>query len=553
MKIFFNNFFTDPDLFPFFKLFKNVFNEDIQLGELEDSDILFESVFGDTSVLYHKKWLYSFLFIGEADRRLHVFIKDGINNERLKDYSCVLKGEKSNKNIINFPLFVFYCYSFEFTYKFVKHKYDEKRFNVKNMITNIPPKDVCVIISNGIDSEGRNFFIDELEKRVKIDYAGAYKNNVESVQYHHCSPGFIDFVSQYKIIISMENSKNKDYITEKILNGFASNTIPIYWGSDNILDYFNEERFVNVKSFSMVDINNAIEKIIVLLNEPYKYLEMINKPIYKNNAVPLTLTEISQNIKNLLNINTLNISQAQYNPQYKKFITFGCKNFYNSVGRLCEEAKNLNFFDEIIGFRDAYLKKDETFWKKHGSFIEKNKRGYGYMIWKSYLVKNELDKLKENDILIFCDAGVQINLNGKKRLLEYIDMLNTNKEDYGIISFQLEYKEILYTKRVVFEHFGFDEKNKFLPQCITTVIMIRKNQHSSFIINEWCKNCENYNLINDNTCNENELFIENRHDQSVLSMLVNEYGSIKLLDETFFSPNWDTDGAPYPFLCKRLL
>lgn len=55
MKIFLHNFFYDLDLFPFFKLFENVFNETIELGSIEDSDILFESVFGQQTLLYHKK------------------------------------------------------------------------------------------------------------------------------------------------------------------------------------------------------------------------------------------------------------------------------------------------------------------------------------------------------------------------------------------------------------------------------------------------------------------------------------------------------------------
>jgi hypothetical protein len=299
MKLYFNNFFHDQDLSTFFNLFKNVFNEPIEIGTFENSDILFESIFGENTLLYSKKWSYSFLFIGESDRRLSIFVRGGLGNARLKDYSCILKGKSKNDNnslnVVNFPLYIFYSYCFDFTHKFKKHVYD-----TKNVM--IPKKDVCVIITNGGDSEGRNFFIDELNKKVKIDFAGNYKNNVERVKYPICTPKFIEFVSQYKFIISMENSKNDNYITEKILHGFSANTIPIYWGADNVGEYFNKERFINVNSFNMNDINEAIDKIIKILNDDELFIEMINKPIYTNDYVPLTLDNISDNIKQLLNI-----------------------------------------------------------------------------------------------------------------------------------------------------------------------------------------------------------------------------------------------------------
>jgi hypothetical protein len=552
MKLYLHNFFHDLDLSPFYNLFKNVFNEKIEPGTIENSDILFESVFGNNSLLYDKKWLYSFLFIGESDRRLCLFIKNGLNNPRLKDYSCVLKGKSENDykftNVVNFPLYTFYSYSFDFTYKFKKEFCHENRWVAVNNTSNkykpanIPTKNVCVIISNGNDSEGRNYFLEQLEKYVKIDYAGNYKNNVERVQYPHCSPEFIDFVSKYKVIISMENSKNDNYITEKILHGFIANTIPVYWGANNIVDYFNEERFINVNTFNDHDIHEAIDKIMMVLNNDDKFLEMMNKPIYKDGRVPLTLNNISDNIKTLLNIEK---------TQYKKFITFGNQSYYNAVNRICDEANSLHFFDDIKGYKDTDLKNDKPFWNQHGKFIETNGRGYGCWLWKSYLMKQELDKLNYNDILIYCDAGCHINNNGKNRLMEYIDLLNSNKDDYGLISFQLEFYEYQYTKSSIFEKLQCDEYYKNRLQCLGGILIIKKNEHSIHIINEWYKYCEDYDLINDKHQVENSLFIDNRHDQSILSVLVNKYGSIKLKDETYFAPNWQIDGFHYPFWATR--
>jgi len=539
MKLYLNNFFHDLDLTFFFKLFEKSFHTTIELSTFEDSDILLESVLGDTTLLYSKRWLYTVLFIGESERRLPGFIYNRLVQNTFKDYSLILKGEMDNKNIINVPLFVLYNYAFKFTYDFIQFK-DQCRFN--NRITKIPPKNVCVIVSSR-DSEGRELFFDKLEQYVHIDYAGGYKTNVPKINDMHCSPNFLEFVSQYKFIISMENSKNKTYITEKILHGFAANTIPVYWGSDHITDYFNKERFINVKTFDEIDMTESINKIVMLLSDNDKYLEMVNKPIYKNNQNPFRIDDIASKIQNLLQVTPV--------EQIKTFLTFGgpSSNFHHAVKRICKEVEQLQFFDNIRGYTDIDLKEVKEFWNRHSHFIENNPRGYGYWIWKPYLIQNELNKINENDILIYCDSGCQINQLGKQRLFEYIDMLNNNKENYGIISFQLEFKEAWYTKKIVFETLGMEQDNM---QQMATVILIKKNNHSMQMIDKWYDLCSNYDLINDNTSNENSLFRDHRHDQSIFSALVHKYGSIKLNDETYFNPKWDTVGKDYPFWAKRM-
>lgn len=237
--------------------------------------------------------------------------------------------------------------------------------------------------------------------------------------------------------------------------------------------------------------------------------------------------------------------------QQKIFITFGNPTYHNSVKRICKEAENLDFFTKIYGFTEVDLKQDEYFWNNHGNFIENNCRGYGYWLWKSYLIQKEINRINENDILIYCDAGCEINNSGKKRLFEYMDMLNNNKENYGIISFQMDHKEIFYTKKKIFEYFSINDIDSCdYFQHVGGILIIKKNNHSINIINNWYNTCCIYDLINDNIKNENAYFIDNRHDQSILSILVNKYGSIKIKDETYFQP-WSI-GKEYPFLAKRI-
>lgn len=239
----------------------------------------------------------------------------------------------------------------------------------------------------------------------------------------------------------------------------------------------------------------------------------------------------------------------------KVFISFGgpSENYHNSLARISEEANNIKIFDYIHGFTEKDLKNDITFWENHGNFIESNHRGYGYWLWKPYLIKTQLDKLNENDILMYADAGCQINCEGISRLNDYIELLQNNENDYGVIAFDSGHYEYQYTKRKVLEFFGCNrEDSKNLKQNHATVIILRKNAHSINLINSWFEVCYNhYELINDETCDESFSFIENRHDQSIWSMTVHKHGAIKLSDETYFT-NWESEGNKFPFWSRRL-
>lgn len=237
----------------------------------------------------------------------------------------------------------------------------------------------------------------------------------------------------------------------------------------------------------------------------------------------------------------------------KKFITFGgpCANYHNAAGRLCNQTKTLNFFDGVTGYTDIDLKNDKEFWDLHGDFITKNKRGYGFWIWKPYLVQKNMNEIKDGDYLIYADAGCEMNANGLKRLNEYIGMLDDDEEQYGILSFQLTFPEYKYTKQELLHYLNCDEDLKNDNQFIATVVILKKTKHSVSVINKWYEIACNYDLISDiKHMEQDSRFVDHRHDQSILSVLVKKYGSIKLSDETFFM-NWD-DGVNFPILAKRM-
>ena len=69
----------------------------------------------------------------------------------------------------------------------------------------------------------------------KVDFFGRGINPFEKKEEVLCD---------YMFSVTMENSQYETYWTEKILDCFATGTVPIYWGAPDIGDYFNMDGII---------------------------------------------------------------------------------------------------------------------------------------------------------------------------------------------------------------------------------------------------------------------------------------------------------------------
>jgi len=62
--------------------------------------------------------------------------------------------------------------------------------------------------------------------------------------------------------IAVENSRNRGYFTEKIVDAFLSKTIPLYWGCPNIGDFFDLDGIITFKTADELNhiLNNLTEE-----------------------------------------------------------------------------------------------------------------------------------------------------------------------------------------------------------------------------------------------------------------------------------------------------
>ena len=251
--------------------FETIFPKSVVFtNNIHSANVLLETVFAD-SLVHVKNWLYKIQYSGEArwcdtknyDLTLYCDTEhtDNIN----------IQFTKHGNNRLNLPLFVYYIHS---------NNLLERLIN-RPIRTTVPTRFCCFIVSNG-GCEVRNKMFHLLNQYKKVDSCGNFNNNTENVlPFNYCTQEFIQFISNYKFIICFENSKIGTYSTEKIVNPYLANIIPIYWSSHYIKNTLNEESMLFLEDEHSDSYEHLIEQIIELDSNDEKYLEMVNCPVFK--------------------------------------------------------------------------------------------------------------------------------------------------------------------------------------------------------------------------------------------------------------------------------
>ena len=105
-------------------------------------------------------------------------------------------------------------------------------------------KDVSIVASNKKAFPGqvlRHEFV-EKHKDSELDVFGSITGTRLGSDLFDKIEGYRD----YRFTIVIENCQHDNYFTEKITDAFATGTIPVYWGTSNIGDYFNTDGIIEL-------------------------------------------------------------------------------------------------------------------------------------------------------------------------------------------------------------------------------------------------------------------------------------------------------------------
>ena len=256
---------------------------------------------------------------------------------------------------------------------------------------------------------------------------------------------------------------------------------------------------------------------------------------------------------------------SKYLPKIH-FITYGDKRFSNSKKRLVIEAKEFSEFASIRSYGPEDLPLE--FVNNYKNILEQQ-RGGGYWIWRPIILNDALKYINANDYLVYLDAGCKLNKEGKERFYEYISLLNNS--EYGILSFQMSGNkgpgtlapEKVWTTKEIFEYFEIDVDNDLennianSGQYLGGVLILKKNEHLKKYMERYIHTILENPLLCTDFYNHNNRqiseFSDNRHEQSISSILRKIYGSVVIDgDETWMVPFGEGESIKYPFWALRL-
>ena len=230
-----------------------------------------------------------------------------------------------------------------------------------------------------------------------------------------------------------------------------------------------------------------------------------------------------------------------------KLITFGggSLDYREAASRLIKQSEDFPSIDVRRAYTDSDLPAD--YHRLFNGLAASHPTGYGLYSWKPYLIYNELLMLNQNDILIYIDAGCELNKFGIRRFDDYLSY--TSKHD--VLLFELQHPNRYWTKFHP-KLLGYPE-HYFRNQLVGSVIFIKNNDRARQFIKSWLDLCafENGILLKDPEDNEPQLpiFKMHRHDQSCLSICAYQHNIKPIPDETWFQ-DW-RKAEKYPILALR--
>ena len=135
------------------------------------------------------------------------------------------------------------------------------------------------IASHDSENNIRGDFFKRLSEYKRVESPGTFLYNMnDSMKVDWKDSSKTDFQRKCKFSLCFESTKHAGFVTEKITDAFYSDTVPVYFGSEEVFKIFNRDAFVFCPSRDAFE--ETVDKIIALDQDDEAYLQMLNQPIF---------------------------------------------------------------------------------------------------------------------------------------------------------------------------------------------------------------------------------------------------------------------------------
>lgn len=222
-------------------------------------------------------------------------------------------------------------------------------------------------------------------------------------------------------------------------------------------------------------------------------------------------------------------------PTWINYVTakFGINaKFKESVMRHAAAVKSANVFNKTYAYYEMpdFALKDPRF-ERHVGFLEKkndaSRRGGGYWFWKPLIVGKLLEGMKEGEVLVYGDNDRDDFVPTIRTIVE---AMVRNDIGFGITHRpQAGDRAVVWSKGDMFEEFypnvPYEELN-VEKHIYANLFVVRNNAHVRTLFAAWTRCVSIWQLVSDDPSRRpsHPHFKENRHDQALLSFLLQSKG-----------------------------
>ena len=230
----------------------------------------------------------------------------------------------------------------------------------------------------------------------------------------------------------------------------------------------------------------------------------------------------------------------------KVFLTFGDggANFIAARERIVSEARKTGCFDEILGYDMSNVSP-----KTKRSKLFEHKRRCGYWVWKPDIILSVLSQLRDGDVLVYCDAGCSLFCAPYqwKRLLGIMRTRDVLVRKIPCCTYRWTCKSLL-------ELFSEEISKTSCNLCFqfeASIITIKKSDFTTAFVSKWLDIMLDHperivDVDEKGRVGQLPTFLENRHDQSVLTLLLYKYLS-NVSTHDLIAAVWDFHWGPNLF------
>lgn len=248
-----------------------VLNEYFDVEECEDPDFIFYSV------LSHEYLNYNCV-------RIFLTQENVLPDFNICDYAIAYPYLEFEDRYMRYPLYLLPSpkksdSSYEYNLELAEHKHE----NVESLLEE--KTGFCsYVVSNGRAAKCRQDIFESLSDYKTVNSGSRFMNSEGGPVKSK-----LQFQKKHKFAIAFENTSTSGYNTEKLMQAFAAQTIPIYWGDTSVAKVFNPKSFINCHDYGLTAyddsrneeaIRKIVERVKEIDNNDDLYMSMIKEPAF---------------------------------------------------------------------------------------------------------------------------------------------------------------------------------------------------------------------------------------------------------------------------------